>query len=335
MDNRNNIKELLHKYFRNECSKTEIHRIYEWLDDPVHQPEFNKVLDQYLKDEKADIPHHITRLNSWQNISNKIAQEKQHEPVEKHQSNWWHLGKAAAVFLIITLGSLLYINRNQLFTEPTAPQETFSAVFKQTEKGQKRNIKLPDGSQVILNSASSLTIASDYSQGNTRTVYLKGEAFFEVEKNPEQPFLVIVDQVTTRVLGTSFNVDAYNTNEVKVAVQTGKVQVSSEDLSLDLIPNEMAVYKQHEGILKSRFDHLLTFGWKDGYLVFEKADFQTLVNKLELWYGVNITLKGEKPEDTFTASYHRESLETVLEGISFSGDFEYQLEDKNLIIEFK
>ena len=336
MNSYSEINTLLHKYFRNECSQSELRTIYKWLADPDNQAEFNNILDRYLQAENKEIPNHISRVNSWQSIAGKIAaEENKHRIGEKRQDSWWQPGKVAAVIIFILLGSAVFIKWDEFFVQPEVTVEQLTPVIKKTEKGQKRTIKLPDGSQVTLNSSSLLTVSPDFMNGETRTVSLQGEAFFEIEKNPERPFLVKADELTTRVLGTSFNINAYQTEEIKVAVRTGKVQVSSPELSLDLVPDEMAVYKQQEGILKSKFDPMLAFGWKDGYLVFEKADFQTLINKLELWYGVNITVRGEKPRDTFTAKYHQESLETVLEGISFSGDFEFQIEEKSLLIEFK
>lgn len=334
MDNTNKIEQLLHKYFRDDCNQQELKAIYQWMANPDNEARFNKILQQYISDENIEVPNHISRVNSWKSIASQIAEEEKSKTISTHRSGWWSIGKIAAGLSIIILGSLIFINQDKIFAPATEQAQQLAAVVKQTEKGQKRRIKLPDGSWVILNSASTLEIPADFMQGSSRTVVLKGEAFFEVQKIPSKPFLVKTEQLTTRVLGTSFNVEAYQPDQVKVAVATGKVQVASHELSLDLVPDEMAVYKNQEGILKKKFDALQEFGWKDGYLVFNQVDFNTLVNKLELWYGVNITVTGDRPDDTFTASYHNISLENVLEGISFSGDFSYQLNDNELKINF-
>lgn len=335
MDNTSKIEQLLHKYFRNESSKADLKRIYDWLANPENQDEFNRILDIYIKKEGVEVPNHISRVNSWKNITHKIAEDEQEKVTHGHWTGWWSVGKIAAGLIILVLGSIVLINQTEIFVQPSGSIEQLAAVIKQTEKGQKRRIKLPDGSWVTLNSASTLEISPDFMQGNNRTVLLKGEAFFDVEEMPAKPFLVKTEQITTQVLGTSFNIEAYQPDQIKVAVKTGKVQVSSNELSLDLVPDEMAVYKKQQGILKTKFNAMHELGWKDGYLVFNQADFTTLINKLELWYGVNITVNGEKPGDTFTASYQNVSLENVLEGLSFSGNFSYQLNDNELIINFK
>ncbi|MGK7393582.1 MAG: FecR family protein [Candidatus Cyclobacteriaceae bacterium M3_2C_046] len=309
--------------------------IYDWLANYENEHKFNRILDQFNEKEAVEVPNNISRINSWKSIANKIAQEEKVAVSHKHRNRWRNIGKFAAVFIILAMGFLIFINQNEIFVQPSEPNEPLAAIIKQTEKGQKRRIELPDGSWVTLNSASSLEVSPDFKHGNSRTVLLKGEAYFEIQKMPAKPFIVKTEQLTTKVLGTSFNVEAYQANQVKVAVSTGKVQVSSDELSLDLVPNEMAVYKKQQGILKTKFDAMLELGWKDGYLVFSQADFNNLVNKLELWYGVNVIVKGKKPRDTFTARYHNISLENVLEGLSFSGDFSYQLNDNELIIEFK
>ncbi len=333
MNNKNEIEHLLHKYFNNESSQQELKIINHWLSNPANQDEFNKILDYYIKSKNIEVPSHISRINSWENITRKISEDEK-EWIHERNAGWRSMGKIAAVIILLIIGTIAFINQDKIFKGPEEIPEQLAAIVKHTENGQKRIINLPDGSKVTLNSASTLEISSDFMQDNSRIVSLKGEAFFEVENMPEKPFLVKTEKITTRVLGTSFNVEAYQTDKIKVAVNTGKVQVANSEGSVDLVTDEMAIYNEQDGIIKTHFDPMLEFGWKDGYLIFDQADFKTMVNKLERWYGVNIIVKGEMPLDTFSVKYHNESLETVLEGLSFSGNFEYQLKEKMLTIKF-
>ncbi len=236
----------------------------------------------------------------------------------------------------------LFVLGSFYLTEDTHKPEPFSVVKKDnivevatSYTGQRTKIILPDGSIVHLNAGSSLSYPKQFSKAQ-RVVTLVGEGFFEVVKNPKQPFIVETGKVQTRVLGTSFNVRAYASEKVvQVAVVTGKVKMQEKATGKAefLTPNEMGVLEQGTMIHKTQVDVEKTAGWRQGLLVFDKDEFSDVFAKLEIWYGVKIIkmptveLKGR-----YSGEFQQESLENVMQGIAFTSGFEYEIVGKTIFI---
>jgi ferric-dicitrate binding protein FerR (iron transport regulator) len=212
-------------------------------------------------------------------------------------------------------------------------------VSKSNPRGQKSLITLPDGSRVKLNAESYLEYPQDFAQ--SREIKLVGEAFFEVVRDTLHPFVVTSGEVQVRVLGTSFNVQAFPFEEdMTVAVASGAVMVEKKSQEngrqmSHLQPREMVKVNHKTGAFeKTSFDPDELLAWKDGMLVFYKASFDEIVQKLERWYGVDFIIRRDNPiTEGFTGRYDNPSLEVVLEGMSFSSDFTFQIEGDKVIIE--
>ena len=302
------------------------------MDEPQNKQYFFELMDELIQEEKESDT--TSTRESWHQLVRKINVDSSSVNNKPLYRVWGWKVAAAITFIVLATFGLFMVFDGNLLSKPDSLAEQ-NQIIRQTISGQKRTIKLPDGTQVILNSESKLIIPADYGQDNHRTVSLQGEAFFEVQENPELPFLVKTDEITTRVLGTSFNVQAYSSFPIKVAVLTGKVQVSNKSSSIDLIQDEMVIYDQKfNNLKKNSFDRVQAFGWKDGILVFQDDNFISLFKKLEKWYGVKIQLNDSIPENTISAKYYNESLSSVLEGLSFSGEFDYTISQKNVVIDF-
>ena len=241
-------------------------------------------------------------------------------------------GIAAAIALIISSSLLIQpVNQNQETEPPTV-------VTKTTLPGQKLKVQLPDGSAVTMNAESQL----DYSIPFTinRTVILSGEAFFEVIKNEESPFIVQSGDITTRVLGTSFNIRSYPGEiENAVAVLTGRVQVSdTQGNEASLTPNVRGVFNLEENqLLIEPYSFPEEMGWKDGLLTFKETPIEEVITDLERWYGVNIILEDSAllAGGKYTGAYENASLEKVMQGVSYTSGFTFSLEGKKVIIHKK
>ena len=247
---------------------------------------------------------------------------------------------AASILLLISVGIGLYFINQQL--KASENQHELTYIEKMNPKGHKSTLKLPDGTTIKLNAESKLVFPSNFGQ-NEREVYLEGEAYFDVEPDAEKPFSVISGEITTTVLGTSFNVRAFTSdNKVQVAVSEGKVKVSKsfqdslpqQASELFLEPDQLGTYDKSEGsLLKSQFDKEMLLGWKNGKLVFRNSDFKEIVSQLERWYGVTIiSQRRKKLEKDYTGVFNNKSLEIVLEGLSFSFKFDYEINGKIVII---
>lgn len=216
---------------------------------------------------------------------------------------------------------------SQPFEKPKIPMITRS-----NPAGQKSIIDLPDGSKIHLNSESEIKFPQEFSS-DLRLVSLKGEAFFEVQKE-QRPFLVESGDTKIQVLGTSFNVRQKTNEPLYVALVTGKVRVNAENgdqVTLD--PDEMLVMEKGGKFYKTGFDPMDVTGWKDNYLVFKSTIFSEVIHKLENWYGVKIAVMGRiDPKWTYSGVYKDEMLENVLRGICMTSGMTYEINNKQITI---
>ena len=248
---------------------------------------------------------------------------------------------AAAIVLLAAAGCVLWMGKkNNWFYQGQTVAESNPLTEKVTQKGQKRTVRLTDGTVVKLNSESTLRVEEDFDQ-QTREVYLQGEAFFDVAHDPMHPFIVHTGAVETRVLGTKFNLRAYpNENSVEVALVEGKVKVLDNDApevpSAMLKPHQMIRIDEstrHYDILE--FNELEVSGWKDGVIYFKNAGIAEIIKKLDRWYNVEIQVKGHLGKKAFSGEFDGQSLDKVLNGIGFSLHFQYSIEGKKVVIQPK
>jgi ferric-dicitrate binding protein FerR (iron transport regulator) len=242
------------------------------------------------------------------------------------KSKWY--GIAATLLIIVSF--LFIIER---FNEPTrVDQLSVSVVEKTTSKGQKLKIFLPDGSTATLNSGSKIHYPKQF-ESNSREVSIEGEVFFEVKSDSLKPFIVNVQDVTARVLGTSFNIDD-SKDELTIALVTGRLAVEKQGQNrVNLTPGEMAVVNSIEPIEVKEFVYEDVIAWKDGVIVFKNATFEELIEKLENWYGVTISVKGTVDQDFhYTGKYDNYTLDEVLHGISFLKEFDYKINENQVEI---
>lgn len=181
---------------------------------------------------------------------------------------------------------------------------------------QRREVLLPDSSRVWLNRGSVLTYAAAF-DGAERVVKLEGEAFFEVRRNPQQPFVVRTGQATTRVLGTSFNLSAYpNAPTVSLTVATGKVAFSGSAGGATLVtPGYGARLDKRDGRLtKLRVRDGNAWAWQSGQLRFASQPLRLVLPALEQYYGVKLPLADTTlARCRFTGTFDRAPLSEVLQ----------------------
>ncbi|WP_424961330.1 FecR family protein [Ekhidna sp.] len=175
---------------------------------------------------------------------------------------------------------------------------------------------LQDGSIVTLNAASELSFPKAFSDADTREVELKGEAFFEVEKNPAKPFIIKTPTVEVEVLGTSFTVTSREGESTSsVIVASGSVAVKYGSNRLELRPNEKAVLDRATGqLFKLTNDDPNYLSWKTKQFIFDDTSLENVVTNLSNAYQVNIQLRSENiSKCPVTVSFDNQSLDTILE----------------------
>lgn len=332
---------LLKKFFNGQCTEQEKQQILRWYLSGQADKVLSDRIEAYWKTEN-DTDKAWGKSSVLATLNKKID-ETEKVPVKViHPSHnfrkWWY---AAAVIFLVVLAGVGYVQYDRTIKTDwvsdahVKPSSDF--IYKQTDKGEKRTIILSDGSVVNLNSDSHMWYRPSFGEAAKREVFLEGEAFFEVTRDTLRPFQVHAGGVETTVLGTSFNINAYNADEsVTISVVTGKVEVRERQQSMpavQLVPDEQAVYSVRESTLhKSLFDHQKVLSWKEGTLYFKNASFGEVIATLERWYGVEIEVKREDIEDGFSGAYTNRSLESVLDGVGFVLNFDYAIQGKKVTI---
>lgn len=196
---------------------------------------------------------------------------------------------------------------------------------------------LPDGSTVVLHGNSTIRYSSDFIR-KTRSVELDGEAFFDVMENKGIPFIVQSGKVQVKVLGTSFNVDAYGDEElVKVTLKTGQISLSVEDFSGELVlnPDQQAVYnKNTQEIIKRQVKAEEITGWIENRLYFNSLPLIDIARILERHFNVEITISPQRLESMqYTGEFiANESLDEILTVLSLDERIKYKREANTIKI---
>ncbi|QNL51671.1 FecR domain-containing protein [Olivibacter sp. SDN3] len=190
-----------------------------------------------------------------------------------------------------------------------------------TPRGGTYQLTLPDGSKVWLNAASSLRYPATF-KGEKREVYLSGEAYFEVASKKDQPFVVQSAKQQVKVLGTSFNISAYQEEVgVRTTLVEGSVAITNfqSDKIVQLQPGKQCLVDEGKTSI-SDIDVAAATAWKDGLLNFNETELRELMNQLSRWYNVSVEYQGDIAPTYYYGYISRdEKLSKVLELLKESG----------------
>ena len=338
-----NIDEIISRALSGNASTHEEKELKDWiLEEDGHYLEY-KILQ-----ESAQKAYREPKLLNTDTAFNTIWKEADKKSNMPHYSIGFSILKTAAVsaasLALILLSVFSYrqiVIRNEISHKGHQPV----MIEKYSPAGQISKVFLPDGSLIWLNADSKLQYASNYGDKN-RTVSLTGEAYFEVKADLSKPFMVKSGNVAITATGTSFNVNTYfNTNDIEIVLDEGELTVENLFSSLipgmplktTLVPGNKAIYSLNESVfavdnINDSFDYTC---WKDGILSFRNADFETIVNALERWYGVEFTWNGEPDNGwNFTGEFNNEYLESVLKDLGLDGHFSYEIENNAVQVIF-
>ncbi|SMC86147.1 FecR family protein [Pedobacter africanus] len=214
---------------------------------------------------------------------------------------------AAVLFGGISIFAYLQLDKDAL-VEPVKMATAMA------ENGKVVNLVLADGTTIWLNSGSTLTYPSKFT-GNTRTVSLTGEAYFEVAHRKTQPFLIRTGQLTTTVLGTTFNVNAYKKQEnISVSVLSGKVGVADAGAKpVFLTPNLQVVYNRSGRSMKVKtVDASTLIAWREGKLIFKGTALTEVLAAIERKYDVSIAVNAAFKDCRISVDFNNESINKVM-----------------------
>jgi ferric-dicitrate binding protein FerR (iron transport regulator) len=205
-----------------------------------------------------------------------------------------------------------------------------------TPRGGKYGIVLPDGSEVLLNAGTTLRYPTAFN-GDKREVFLDGEAYLQVEKD-EKPFIVNSGDLLIRVLGTTFNVEAYQDESIqRTTLIEGKVRVIASGALTDeiLLPNEQAVLNLEDQSFGKRSVIVRQFtSWINGKFEFENDNLETVMKKLSRWYDFDYQFK-----DPQAKNYHfsariddKQDISTILDMLEMTTSVKFEIRDKTILI---
>lgn len=271
---------------------------------------------------------------------------------------YWITAAAAVFFVIIGIKNLKDSDWRQSSKEqqaqvslPVQPMQYKAA------NGERKVIRLPDSTTIHLNGGSTIRVDGGFGRMN-RTVYLSGEALFDVRHRSEFPFIVRLQNYDVKVLGTLFNVRSYPGEKIsETSLLRGKVQIFKNDGGdLTLVPNQKVIFKNLGSSLSSshlkqkqvqvlttqkivpisinpRDGSIVETAWTQNRLEIVNESLSSLKSKLERWYNVQITITDkEVSEYRFTATFEKENIREVLEALQFAYPFTYELKDGKIRI---
>lgn len=227
-------------------------------------------------------------------------------------------------------GKLAYQETNSS-TSLKSAQDSYNVV--ETPRGGKYQVTLPDGTMVWLNAASILKYPVRF-KGAERRVELIGEAYFEVAHNEKLPFRVVSNKQTVEVLGTHFNIQAYNDESVwKTTLLEGSVRISSLNNTSLLKPVQQAQVTENGTLSVSEANIEEALAWKNGYFRFHKEGIETIMRKISRWYDVDIEFKGAITDEKFngTSSFDK-NIEQVLEVLETTEAVHFKIEGRRIIV---
>jgi len=361
------MTELIRKYLKGETSKLEEQKLYDWVTkDTRHLAQFKDEIRLFFplnKNSKMD-----TDL-AFENFKKKIEKKKLFE--------FRALLKYAAAALLVISGTYFinkfkipenHTNITEIDTsipensriELTLEDGTTKIIgeekkelsfvkSKESEekevynqlrvpKGELFKIILSDGSVVWLNSETKLRFPKTFLPKSTsRTVFLEGEAYFEVAHDEERPFVVSTQALNVKVLGTKFNVSSYSNDDfINTTLVEGSVKVidSTHNNSIQLDASYQASFQKKEGKLTSKkVDPSNYIDWISHRITFNDITFNALRVKIERKYNVEITNENEALKEVrFNGQFDVESIEAILKALSTSYYFTYEIKDNQILI---
>lgn len=349
--------ELLRRYIAGDISLTEQEELFSLLSTHAYDDILEQSIQQDLASNEsshhANLPPHIAQ----EIIRNIYAAEKSTAavlPASKRTIPLWRWVAAASMLVAVALVYMLTAGNGH------TGDRNFASIIPSTDRFLKNNsdtvqtIVLQDGSQVFLKPQGTIHYPDQFNTASQREVYLEGEAFFQVAKNPQKPFLVFYNHIVTKVLGTSFTVHTNaHTGNVEVAVRTGRVQVYENDRIVSseqsakgviIMPNQKAIYKKEKRLFETTLVELPQPVQQEHakavvaapVFVYEQEKLKTIFNQLERVYGIEIIVENTDLYNcVFTGDLSVHDLFTQLKIICLTTNSAFEINGTRILIRGK
>lgn len=327
MANSDNPDELITRYLAGETSTDEESRLLLWISQSdanrQHYNNLKKAFDLTTTQVEVRVPGAaaVDVDHEWRVFQKNIAERGKTRQLAP--STPW-LKIAASLLLVAATGAILYY---LLRPEQTIYQTAVNI----------RTVTLPDGSVVTINRFTTLSLEEDFGDRG-RTLTIEGEAFFEVEPDARVPFVVLAENAKVQVVGTSFNVTAYDSGEtVEVVVETGIVSfqpLNTQAQKVELVAGERGVMSKADNGMSIAVNEDANFlAWNTRKLVFVDADLPSVLRTLEKVYHVKVSLRADVPPScTVTVTFDKQSLESVMRVLENTLNIKYTINGREILI---
>lgn len=326
------ITSLIVAQLKGAASEKELAELEQWLASDTSHAALYTELKTIIYSKPIQHSEEETS-KAFKNIKEQIAQKgKSTHPIPLKTKAVFPiiklLGVAASILLII----LIYWEVQRYWAKGHPPV----TITKDCPRGEKLHFSFSDGTEVWLNSDSRITFP-EYFASNNRSVGLEGEAFFNVVKNKQKPFIVNTSNSKIKVLGTSFNVNNRNIENItETTVISGIVLVSStlNNESVTLVKNQhVSVNSQGQLLKVDKIDPKSIVDWKDNNLFFDNIPLSEVFKEIEPWFDIKILVKDKSLyRKRLRAKFSNPSLTQLLDHISKVMDIDYRLEGKTVTI---
>jgi ferric-dicitrate binding protein FerR (iron transport regulator) len=333
---------LLARYLSAECSREEEIEVKEWLARSAENEKMLKFMEGFwntpeVQQQTSDVNALWAEVEARSGIANRLEASTSTKKIRwaslMHADNYRYLRIAVSFIVLITVGYALktYI--------PSFQQPDLLTIT--VENGKREKLALHDGTQIVLDAGSTLHYPAEFT-GETREVSLNGEGYFEVTSNVDKPFVVNANHATVRVLGTRFNVRAWQPDQrVTVAVAEGKVSLMAREgstreavvISGGQASSLITGGKPTVPVSVNVDGHL---GWMQNEMRFQDASVQEILHQLERWYDIDFVISdSSNVEERLNIHLQGQSLDEILVLLSALTDLNFQRRGKQIELRFE
>ena len=320
-------KELIEKYFDGNITDAEIKKLSDWIKNDRHLQNWWE--EEFSKSDAGINP--VLRNKLFARIKEQTQGKEETQGKEKPRTirmNPWKWAAAIVLPICIAFFTYYLVDSSQTVGAP---------FIVKADKGDKATIELPDGTNVVLNSASQLSYLNNFGE-NGRRVQLNGEAYFKVAHDEKCAFIVQVGDLEVKVLGTSFNVSAYeDAKDVTVVLLEGKVGVYAQKMSHIMKPGDKIEYNKATHKITATQVHPSDYiEWTKGNIYFEKESLENIMKTLSRIYDVEIRFDSNKlPNEYFTGTIPGGGIQNALNILMLTSPFYYEMDGSVIVLKEK
>ena len=320
-------KELIEKYFDGNITDAEIKKLSDWIKNDRHLQNWWE--EEFSKSDAGINP--VLRDKLFARIKEQTQGKEETQGKENPRTirmNPWKWAAAIVLPICIAFFTYYLVDSSQTVGAP---------FIVKADKGDKATIELPDGTNVVLNSASQLSYLNNFGE-NGRRVQLNGEAYFKVVHDEKCAFIVQVGDLEVKVLGTSFNVSAYeDAKDVTVVLLEGKVGVYAQKTSHIMKPGDKIEYNKATHKITATQVHPSDYiEWTKGNIYFEKESLENIMKTLSRIYDVEIRFDSNKlPNEYFTGTIPGGGIQNALNILMLTSPFYYEMDGSVIVLKEK